>query len=144
MRWKLRKVMGKTILEYLSMSLAFIPKSLSGGAWSGTGAGGWGPPPPGAHPPPATQRSVVGQAGGLRKAVGVEWGQWVRCPTTAAAEKPRDNGRGIDQTRQRQLSKSWRCCQFYVGNSNSQGFVWILIFTPLVSLKKLQIGRKIK
>ena len=42
MRWKLRKVMGKTILLYLSMSLAFIPKSLSGGACTAGGAGGGG------------------------------------------------------------------------------------------------------
>ena len=47
MRWKLRKVMGKTILLYLSMSLAFIPKSLSGGASNagGTGSGGAGGQP---------------------------------------------------------------------------------------------------
>jgi len=30
--WKLMKVMGKMILEYLSMSLARIPKIRSGGA----------------------------------------------------------------------------------------------------------------
>lgn len=30
--WKLMKVMGKTILEYLSMSLARIPMIRSGGA----------------------------------------------------------------------------------------------------------------
>ena len=42
MRWKLRKVIGKTILLYLSMSLAFIPKSLSGGACTDGVAGGGG------------------------------------------------------------------------------------------------------
>jgi len=42
MRWKLRKVIGKTILLYLSISLAFIPKSLSGGAIDDDGAGGGG------------------------------------------------------------------------------------------------------
>ena len=34
--------MGKTILLYLSMSLAFMPKSLSGGACGAGGAGGGG------------------------------------------------------------------------------------------------------
>jgi len=33
--WKVRKVMGKITLEYLSISLARIPKILSGGAWGG-------------------------------------------------------------------------------------------------------------
>ena len=33
--WKVRKVMGKMTLEYLSISLARIPKILSGGAWGG-------------------------------------------------------------------------------------------------------------
>ena len=38
MRWKLRKVMGKTIRLYLSMSEAFMPKS----RWGGAGGGGAG------------------------------------------------------------------------------------------------------
>jgi len=40
--WKVRKVMGKITLEYLSMSLARIPKILSGGACGGAGGDGGG------------------------------------------------------------------------------------------------------
>ena len=38
-RWKLRKAIGKTTLEYLSISEAFIPNSLSGGGPTGAGGG---------------------------------------------------------------------------------------------------------
>jgi len=40
--WKVRKVMGKITLEYLSISLARIPKILSGGACGGAGGDGGG------------------------------------------------------------------------------------------------------
>jgi len=40
--WKLMKVIGKTILEYLSISLARIPIILSGGAWGTGGVRGGG------------------------------------------------------------------------------------------------------
>ena len=131
------------------MSLAFIPKSLSGGAWRGTGAGGWGPFPPGAQPP-ARQRSVeMGWWGGLageqlrkscwrvRRAVG-------QMSHSSRKAQQRERARGIVQTsRPSQLSKtvfSWPVNSILEAAPIVRVFRWILIFTPLlVSLRTFAI-----